>query len=295
MRSFARKVLRPFLRVLLRVARPVTAKIRTRIFFWARQATDIRFENLERQMAVANTDIDGLERYMPAVLNAIASQNAMNRANVRSEEEIAHLVRSVFERFDAALREVAAPREETHLDAFVEPKVLHPERVNTAGELRLNLGCGRDALPGYVNIDSQAFDEVDVLADPRNLPFDQRSVAEIRSVHVLQRFSASELKEVVLPHWVSLLEPGGSIVAVVPDVDSMIKSYVAGELEFEALRDRTFGETHDPPMTMFSRDTLSTLFADAGLEGVSVRNARWPEPTHEIEVVARSSSASAPG
>jgi hypothetical protein len=290
MKTLARRGLRPLARPLKRLAGPVIRRLHFRVVHWTHETTDARFENLERQLAATRADVDGLERYVPAVLSAIQSQNAMNRANVRTEEELARLVQSVLERFQTVRNELLYGREGGGIDAVSEPKVLHRERVDAAaGELRLNLGCGRAARPGYVNVDTQAFDSVDVLADPRDLPFDPRSVAEIRAEHLLERFSVQEIQHALLPHWFSLLAPGGSLAAVVPDADALVRAYVTGDLSFEALRDTTFGSRDDGEVrfTMFSPESLTGLLTEAGLDDVALVRNPDRETMHEVEVVGR--------
>jgi hypothetical protein len=281
-------------RALKRVAGPVTKRLRFRVGNWAREATGPRFEDLERKSATTQADVDGLERYVPALLNAIAAQNATHRANVRTEEELARLVQSVLERFESVRNELLSGRER-YLDPPFEPKVLHPERVEAAREnLRLNLGGGHDTRPGYVIVDSQVLDAVDVLADPRDLPFESQSVSEIRADHILERYSRQEIERRLIPHWISLLRPGGSLVAVVRDGDAMVRGYVAGDLSFDELRDATFGDPSGGEIrsTMFSPATLAQLLADAGVDEVIVRNTDPMTPTHEIEVVGRKPPAS---
>jgi hypothetical protein len=58
-------------------------------------------------------------------------------------------------------------------------------------QLRLNLGCGRSPLPGWVNVDISAMPGIDVVADldacrARPLPFTDDSVGEMRMSHVLE-------------------------------------------------------------------------------------------------------------
>jgi hypothetical protein len=291
MKNLARRGLRP----LKRLAGPVIRRLHFRVVYWTHEATDARFENLERQVLANSADVAGLERYVPAILNAIQSQNAMNRANVRTEEQLSQLVQSVLERFQTVRNELLYAQEGRRLEPLSEPKVLHPERLEAAGrDLRLNLGCANTARPGYVNVDGQPFDAVDVLADPRDLPFDPQSVAEIRAAHLLERFSLQEVENALLPHWVSLLAPGGSLVAVVPDADAMVRAYVAGVLSFEELRDSTFGdrgEGSDIRFTMFSPAVITQLLVDAGLDDVVVRHPDPVTPTREIEVVGRKPSS----
>lgn len=60
-------------------------------------------------------------------------------------------------------------------------------------DLRLNLGCGRSPLPGWVNVDSSALPGVDVVAnlEKASLPFADDSVAEINASHVLEHIESS--------------------------------------------------------------------------------------------------------
>jgi predicted SAM-dependent methyltransferase len=83
----------------------------------------------------------------------------------------------------------------------VEPKVLDEAKVEAMrGRLRLNVGSGSLAVDGYVNVDARAIDGVDVVADVADLPFDDGSVEEVRSSHVLEHFPEEELRRRVLPH-----------------------------------------------------------------------------------------------
>lgn len=53
--------------------------------------------------------------------------------------------------------------------------------------LKLNLGCGFDKLPGYLNIDKEAVCEPDQVVDLESTwPFESNSITEIRASHVLE-------------------------------------------------------------------------------------------------------------
>lgn len=60
-------------------------------------------------------------------------------------------------------------------------------------EIRLNIGCGRAPLPGWINIDSAPLAGVDVVADleAASLPFEDDSVTEIVGSHVLEHIRNS--------------------------------------------------------------------------------------------------------
>lgn len=82
-------------------------------------------------------------------------------------------------------------------------------------EIRLNLGCGRAPLAGWVNVDSAPLEGVDVVADLEagSLPFVDDSVTEIAGSHVLEhiRNALGLMQEL---HRVA--KPGASAIFRVP-------------------------------------------------------------------------------
>jgi hypothetical protein len=82
--------------------------------------------------------------------------------------------------------------------------------------LRLNLGCGSDILPGYVNHDARRHrPEVDIVHDLRLLPWPWQSdsAAEIRLLDVVEHLP--EVVPVLDECW-RVLEPGGILHLRVP-------------------------------------------------------------------------------
>lgn len=81
------------------------------------------------------------------------------------------------------------------------------------GGLRLNLGCGRDIRPGWVNIDCAPLPGVDHVVDfgdlPVKLPFDDDSVAYSEGVHVIEHLR-DPLPFMAELHRVT--RPGGRVV-----------------------------------------------------------------------------------
>lgn len=61
------------------------------------------------------------------------------------------------------------------------------------GDVRLNLGCGRSPIPGWINVDSCVLPEVDVVVDLEGgtLPFADDSIAEFAGSHVLEHIRNS--------------------------------------------------------------------------------------------------------
>ena len=262
-------------------------------------STTILFDHARRQDEGAGAEA------APLLLDAVATQHAALRAAARRDNDVWEAIRrsekelaEVQHRLEVVRREVLfemryGSKSETGLpDPVVEPKVLDEAKVESMrGALRLNVGSGSLAVEGYVNVDGRAIEGVDVVAEVGNIPFDDGSVEEVRSSHVLEHFPEEELRRRVLPHWVAKLRPGGTLRAIVPDAVSMMRAWAADTLTFEDLREVTFGaQDYDGNFhfTMFSIESLTALLQEAGLVEIEVlragaRNGRCLE----MEIVAR--------
>lgn len=83
---------------------------------------------------------------------------------------------------------------------------------------RLNLGCGFDIRPGYLNVDFQDFHSPDLVGDVRDLsmlPAD--TFEEIIAIDVLEHLPRSD-SEKGITEWARLLQAGGSLELQMPDV-----------------------------------------------------------------------------
>ena len=100
---------------------------------------------------------------------------------------------------------------------------------------KLNLGCGDKILAGYINVDvveSRGGAKPDVVCDLHRLtPFEDDSVDEILSVHVIEHFWRWEVSS-VLKEWVRVLKPGGFMILECPNLLSaaaeLLKNPLAG-------------------------------------------------------------------
>lgn len=154
----------------------------------------------------------------------------------------------------------------------VEP-VIKNDRSRSEGPIRVNLGCGHLPLEGYVNVDSRDLPGVDVVADVRNLPFDNGSVDEFFSAHFLEHFPEQQIVRVLLPYLRQKLSPNGRFRAVVPDVDAMMREYVAGRYEYDKLREVVYGSQDydgDFHYNMYTPESLSRILSDTGFVAIDI-------------------------
>jgi len=131
---------------------------------------------------------------------------------------------------------------------------------------RLNLGAGRNPLPGYHNIDRATGEEVYPLTG-----YADDSCDEIRASHILEHFGHQDVPK-VLAEWVRVLKPGGCLKVAVPDFEEVAKRYLKGE----AIPTQSYvmggqEDGSDYHKCIFDRESLQEVMARAGLE----RMGRW--------------------
>lgn len=277
-RGSVRRFLRPVNRLVMR---------------WVHVGIDPRLEHLERQLAGVQAELEGLERYVPIILNSIQAQNAMSRAATRTHDELAQLVSELLERSQRLHHDTLEELERVGLAPRrpdVEAKVLNPDKVKAAsGRLRLDLGTRHAGRPDHVHV-GHDLDRVDVVGDARDLPFPPGSVVEIVSEHLIASFSPADLTEIVLPHWSSRLAPGGTLVAVVGDLDALVRAYTAGEVGLDQLKRAIFaGPGGQPGGSAVDAVELARWFAEVGLTEVTVT----PLDGHPYDVAVSGRKATA--
>ena len=92
-------------------------------------------------------------------------------------------------------------------------------------EVKLHLGCGSIRIPGYINVDINNLESVDVVADISCLPYEESSVDMIYSCATIEHFSRRMWMK-VLSHWYFILKPGGVLRISTADFESVCKEYL---------------------------------------------------------------------
>ena len=91
--------------------------------------------------------------------------------------------------------------------------------------IRLNLGCGRYPMAGFINVDQFENVNPDLLANATDLQFPPNSVDEIYCGHMLEHLTWDEGQR-ALKHWLDILKPAGEIRVVVPNFDILARRYL---------------------------------------------------------------------
>lgn len=172
----------------------------------------------------------------------------------------------------------------------LSPEKLAEQRASPEG-LRVNLGCGHVPLDCYVNIDQRELPDVDIVANVGHLPFEQGSLNEITSAHLLEHFPQETLRRRLLPYWHGLLAPGGRFHAVVPDGATMLSTVGGEAYPFEQFREALFGAQDydgDYHFNLLTPESLRGLLEEAGFREIVVPTAgRRNGKCFEFEINAR--------
>ncbi len=152
------------------------------------------------------------------------------------------------------------------------------------GRVRLNLGCGKFPLKGFVNIDQYPEVSPDLVCNVLALPYMRETVDEIYAGHILEHFDWLD-GEKALRYWHDLLKPGGKISVAVPDFDVLARKYLAnptpGSLrEFNDLYIYSYRQ-ESPHKYAYSGALLREVMENAGfvdLKRLPVDHPYFPHP-----------------
>src|SRR5579871_3634888 len=91
--------------------------------------------------------------------------------------------------------------------------------------LKLNLGCGSDIKPDYVNVDKFPASAEVVQADMPKLPFEDNSADEVLLSHVLEHFGYAD-GELLCREILRVLKPTGYVFIEVPDMQWCLAQFL---------------------------------------------------------------------
>lgn len=125
-----------------------------------------------------------------------------------------------------------------------------------ARDLLVNIGCGPNALDGWVNLDASRGDRIDVVWDLRHgLPFPDASCAAVFGEHVIEHIPR-DAAETLLRECRRALQTGGVLRLSTPDAGRYLRAY-AGDGEF--LRHPSFAEPAETPL-----DRVNQMMREGG-------------------------------
>lgn len=105
-------------------------------------------------------------------------------------------------------------------------------------KVRLNVGCGKNILDGYINVDSYVPPGMHgkvTYMDARDLQFPSESVDEILSIFVLEHIEFWELRNTLFEWW-RVLKPGGKLTIKTDNFVTIAQMFLNGEIDIRDLQ-----------------------------------------------------------
>jgi predicted SAM-dependent methyltransferase len=171
--------------------------------------------------------------------------------------------------------------------------------------LRVNLGSGGENADSWISLDVQAPGPGGLRWDiRRRLPFADGSVAQVYASHVVEHLEFKEDVPALFAELYRVLQSGGRVRIVVPDVARYLEAYVSGDPDkWIALGVATLPDDIPTPMAMINHvfhqggehqfgydfDTLAWLLRKSGFDEVfhsAYRDSIRYEATLDLEVHA---------
>jgi FkbM family methyltransferase len=106
---------------------------------------------------------------------------------------------------------------------IVQRNTLLLENRYSNRKLKLNIGSGYLPLDGYLGLDLYN-ETADIKSDVVNIPFDENSIEEIVSYHVLEHIFPDKVEEAI-KEWYKLLMPGGKLVIELPNTLAICEDF----------------------------------------------------------------------
>ena len=137
--------------------------------------------------------------------------------------------------------------------------------------LRLGVGEFVPKQPGFLNLDIRPLENIDIVCDVRELPFDDNEYDGIENRNLIEHFGRHEISD-LLKEWVRVVKLGGYIQVETVDMGELMNIWK--EIPADNLLDGICGAQTYPEnfhKMAFTRQMLEDYFAKAGLYVKEVR------------------------
>lgn len=160
--------------------------------------------------------------------------------------------------------------------------------------MKLNLGCGRNPMPGFINVDIVKYPGVDVIADVLKLPYENGTVDSIYAKDLIEHFNYQDVKP-LLREWSRVLKKNGTITLEFPDALKHCQMLVSGKWNIEKFNYQFFSE-REPGQTpgedwnlhkcAFTDELIIKVLADVNIFVTEITHFETPS-TFNMKVVGK--------
>jgi len=91
--------------------------------------------------------------------------------------------------------------------------------------MKLNVGCGLRPLEGYTNLDIQALEGVDIVADAKDIPLEDETCSEVNSYGFIEHIEPEDTAQ-VMSEMYRVLKPGYACRIGTEDFGHQVKVYL---------------------------------------------------------------------
>lgn len=162
--------------------------------------------------------------------------------------------------------------------------------------MKLNLGCGGDLRPGYINIDLAAnpafpadlFRQGDVSSLDWVCP--ENGAEEILVLDVLRFLPWTQLDQII-GGWISRLAPGGTLTITTPDLHQVAAMIVNDQVDLATAQRTLFGEQMHAGNSCRSAIDAHALCQGLVGAGLAITAKRYDRGMFYVEAVKRGSNA----
>lgn len=157
---------------------------------------------------------------------------------------------------------------------------LHQEKA-----IRLNIGCGKQLIEGWINID--LIESADLVADVKNIPLPDNYADEAMAIHVLEHCYRWEAPD-VLKEWKRLLKPGALMAVEVPDIVKCCKAVIRNAPPRMGLWGLYGDPNYKEPLMIhrwaWSGEELAMEMKKAGFSRVRICQPKFHKPSRDVRV-----------
>lgn len=154
----------------------------------------------------------------------------------------------------------------------------------------IDIGSGGTKTDYYTTVD--LYGKPDIIADARQLPFNDNSIGHILANNLLEHFFPQDAQE-CLAEWKRVLKPGGVLVVMVPSIDVLIDIWTKAEDKsidlWNSIMARVYAMHDKPGMGHkwgYTLQSLSLAIYGAGFHILKLYQHFPPRPTPNCTVFA---------
>jgi len=152
--------------------------------------------------------------------------------------------------------------------------------------LKINLGCGKRYLEGYLNIDVEESKYVDLKANILSLDFEKESVSVVSLVYVIEHIDFLKVKP-FLEKVYSWIKKDGQLILEFPDIIKVAKCVLKLRNNIEKLQEDSLGIRGfygEPTMNMtiydyhkwgWSENTIKSLLKEIGFRKIYIEKPQY--------------------